>query len=145
MPGGAFLQPVHFLGQLAHLKGVADRDDDPLRTGRFDEEVLGAGLHRLHHHVHPAGRGEDHHRGGQSLGAHGLKRLDTGHVGHDHVEDHHVGRQAGGHTGERCLAGIGLGDGEALPLENRLHKAALGGIVSITAIPLPGRPGLVSL
>jgi hypothetical protein len=122
-------QALHLRRQLAHLQGVADGDDDALRRGRLDEEVLRPRLHGADHGLHPARGGEHDHRRRQPLGAHGLERLHPRHPRHDEVEDHHVGGHPAREPRQGCVAGIRLADGEALALQHRLDQAALRGIV----------------
>jgi hypothetical protein len=127
----SLLSAFHFARKRADLELVADRDRDALRAGGLDQEVAGAGAHRLHRAVDAAARRQDDHRqvgiGRAQLGQH----LQAAHVGHHQVQQHQrdlfaarpvdqVERRAAPRRGDDMHAAAG---------DRRFQQAPLHGIV----------------
>ncbi len=83
---GLLLQPRDFARQRADLELIADRYSDAFGAGGLDEEVVGAGAHRIDRGVDAAfGRQHDDGRIGMA-DAQFCEHLKPVHVGHDEVE-----------------------------------------------------------
>jgi hypothetical protein len=131
--GGAtavvLLQAADLGRQLGQLQGVADADQQAFGGDGFDEEVLGSGLHGLHHGIDAAIGGQDDDRGRDACGADLGQGLHAAHARHDHVQQDHVGPGALGQAVDGLTAALGVDDDVALALQHRLRDAALGRII----------------
>ncbi len=126
---GALLQAADLGGQLGHLQGVADADQQAVGADRLDEEVLGAGLHGLDHRLYAAvGRQHDDRRG-HARRAHLGQGLHARQAGHDEIQKHNVGAAALGQTVDGLAPAFGVDDRIAFTVEHRLNQAALRGII----------------
>ena len=116
-------------GQALHLHGVAHADQQAFRAHRFDEEVLGPGLHGLDHHVDAAVGRQDDDRlidpGATQFG----QAFQPRHLGHHHVQQDQVGPAAARHPVDGLAAAGGMDHGVAVPLQHGLDQPALGRIV----------------
>ncbi len=128
LAGRLLLEAIDLALQVAHLQRVADRDHDPLRRGRLDEEVLRAGLHGLDHGVDAAGGGQHDDGLHEAARAHLLQRLQAALARHDKVQHDHVSA-ARAQAIDRLFAVFSMDDNQAFALEHRLDQAPLGRIV----------------
>ena len=71
----------------------------------FEDVPLCPGRDRRDDAVFIIKRGEDDHALAGVMGPHGSKRLDTVHLGHLQVHQHHIGRELGGHLHRLTPAG----------------------------------------
>ncbi len=111
------------------MQGIAHRHQDAFGRSRLDEEVLGAGLHRLNDCVDTARSRQHDGRRANARGANFLERIDSRLARHDKIEDQGVDARRRGQPVDRLTAVFGVQDGEAFALEHGLNQPALRRIV----------------
>ena len=128
---GLLLQLLDLARKRADLELVADRNGDAFGAGGLDQEIVGAGAHRLHGAVDAAARGQHDHRqvgiGCAQLGQH----LQPAHVGHHQVQQHQrdlFAARTVDQVQRRAAAGRG-DDLHAAAGDRRFQQSPLHGIV----------------
>ena len=79
-----------FLAQILPVGGVAEGNQHAIQVQRLLDEIVGAGLERLHGEVHRAVPGHDDHRGLHAFQGQGLHHFNAILARHFHVAENHV-------------------------------------------------------
>jgi len=125
------VQPLHLFGERVHLQEVLHRHLEPFGTDRLDDEVVGAGPHRLDHRFDGALRRLHDHRQVAVLDGEAFEKLEPVHARHHQIEDDQVDGFAA-RLGQAIEPGLGAVGGRrfvAEPPDHVLEDAPLGGIV----------------
>ena len=131
LTAGLLVEALHFLGQGIDPQQILHRDLEALGADRLDDEIVGAGPHRLDHGFDRALRRLDDDRNAAAHAVEPRQQLEAVHARHDEIEHDQIDRPGPrlGEKIERRRRAVGEQRVMAATADHAVQETPLGRIV----------------